>query len=166
MIGGSYWMLVPRPILVFALVFAVFVYGDEARAQSCAGFSKRVTERIAGEHKGTQDLLVIGDFDGNGEPDRAFFVNWPAIKPLVICLHGQRRTHKVTDVSSVANLGIRPAGPGVYDHACVKGIGPDCRPGQKVRLELNGPAFELFTYGGSSRIFHWTNYRFESFWVR
>ena len=159
-------MLAPRTILVFALVVAVIGYGDEARAQSCAEFSKRVTERTVGEQKGTQDLIVIGDFDGNGEPDLAFFVKWPRIIPLVICLHGQRRTHKVTDISSVANVGIRLAGPGVYDHACVKGIGPDCRPGQKVRMELNGPAIEFFTYGSSSRIFFWNDDRFESFWLR
>ena len=84
-------MLAPRTILVFALVVAVIGYGDEARAQSCAEFSKRVTERTVGEHQGTQDLIVTGDFDGNGEPDRAFFAEIDGRIPLVVCLHGRRR---------------------------------------------------------------------------
>ncbi len=158
-------MLVSRPIFVFALVLAAFVYSDEARAWSCPDISKRVMERTVGERKETRDLFVTDDFDGNGEPDRAFFVKAREITILFICLHGQTRAHKVTDVPSVANLGIRLAGPGVYDHACVKGVGPDCRLGQKVRLELDGPAINFFTYEGSSRIFYWTNDRFESFWV-
>ena len=165
MIGCLPSMRVSGPILLFALVLAVIGYSDEARAWSCPDISKRVMERTVGVHKGTRDLLVIGDFDGNGEPDRAFFVKAREITLLFICLHGHARAYKVTDVPSVANLGIRLAGPGVYGHACGKGIGPDCRPGQKMRLELDGPAINFFTYEGSSRIFHWTNDRFESFWV-
>ncbi len=155
----------PRPILVFALVFAVFVYSDEARALNCKEFSKRVTERTVGEHKGTQDLIVTGDFDGNGEPDRAFFARIDRRISLVVCLHGQARAHKVTDVSSVANVGIRLADPGVYDNPCVRGIGPDCRPGEKVRLELDGAAIRFFTYESAARIVYWEDDRFTNFWV-
>ena len=156
-------MLVSRPILVFALVLAVIGYSDEARAWSCPEFSKRVTERTVGEHQGTQDLLVTGDFDGNGEPDRAFFAEIDGRIPLVVCLHGQARAIKVTEVSSVTNLGIRLADPGVYDNPCVRGIGPDCRPGENVRLELDGPAIHSFIYESSSRIIYWEDDRFAMF---
>ncbi len=166
MIRSSSSMPVPRPILMFALVLAAFVYGDEARAQSCPEFSKRVAERTVGEHKGTQDLIVIGDFDGNGEPDRAFFAEIDGRFPLVVCLHGQAGAIEVTKGSSgVTNAGIRLADPGVYDEACTKGYGPDCRPGQKVKLELNGPAIQLFTYESASSIVYWDGNRFKFFWL-
>lgn len=164
MILGSNSMPIPRPILVFALVLAAFVYGDEARAQSCPEFSKRVAERTVGEHQGTRDLLVIGDFDGNGEPDRAFFAEIDGRFPLVVCLHGQAGAIQVTKgSSSVANLGIRLADPGAYNEACVKGYGPDCRPGQKVKLELDGSAIIIFQYESFSTIFYWEGNRFEKF---
>ncbi len=165
MIGCLPSMRASRPILLFALVFALIGYGDEARAQSCPEFSKRVTERTVGEHQGTQDLIVTGDFDGNGESDRAFFVTNDDRTLLVICLHGHARAFKVTDVSSVENLGIRLAGPGVYDHACAKGFGSGCRPGEKLRLEVDGPAIHLFRYESSARIVYWEGDRFESFWL-
>ena len=165
MIPGSSSMPVPRPILLFALVFAAFVYGDEARAESCAASSNRVTERFAGEHKGTQDLLVTGDFDGNGEPDRAFFAEIDGRISLVVCLHGHDRAFQLTEVSSVVNLGIQPADPGVYDHLCVRGVGPDCRPGEKLRWELDGPAIHFIDYERASSIFYWEGDRFERFWT-
>ena len=159
-------MLVSRPILVFALVFAAFVYGDEARAWSCPEFSKRVAERTAGEHQGTQDLIVTGDFDGNGEPDLAFFAEIDGRFPLFVCLHGQAGAIQVTKgSSSLTSLGIRLAGPGEYEHACVGGIGPDCRPGQKVSLVVDGPAIHSFMYESSSRIIYWEDDRFKSFWL-
>ena len=157
-------MLVSRPVLVFALVVAGIGYGDEARAQSCPEFSKRVTERTVGEHQGTQDLFIIGDFDGNGEPDRAFFAEIDGKFPLVVCLHGQARAIKVNKgSSSVMSLGIRLADPGVYDHACVEGFGPDCRPGQKVKLKLDGPAINIFQYESFSTIYYWEGNRFAKF---
>ncbi len=166
MIRSSSSMPVPRPILMFALVLAAFVYGDEARAESCPEFSKRVAERTVGEHQGTRDLLVIGDFDGNGEPDRAFFAEIDGRFPLFVCLHGQAGAIQVTKgSSSLTSIGIRLADPGVYDEACVKGIGPDCRPGQKVRLEVDGPAIHSFIYESSSRIIYWEDDRFKSFWL-
>ena len=166
MIHSSSSMPIPRPILVFALVFAAFVYVDDARAESCPEFSKRVAERTVGEHQGTRDLLVIGDFDGNGEPDRAFFAEIDGKISLVVCLHGQAGATKVTDISSgITNLGIRLADPGAYDHACVDGHGPDCRPDQQVKLELDGPAIKLFRYESDSYIVYWEDGRFEIFWL-
>ncbi len=100
-------MRVSRPILLFALVFALIGYGDEARAQGCPEFSKRVAERTVGEHQGTRDLLVTGDFDGNGEPDRAFFVTNDGRTSLVVCFHGQAGAIKISENSGVTNLGIR-----------------------------------------------------------
>lgn len=165
MIPNSSSMLVSRPILVFVLVFAVFIYVDEARAQNCPEFSKRVAERTVGEHQGTRDLLVTGDFDGNGGPDRAFFAWNDDRISLVVCLHGHARAFKLTEVSSVVGLGIQPADPGVYDHLCVRGVGPDCRPGEKLRWELDGPAIHFITYEKASSIFYWEGDRFERFWT-
>jgi len=162
-------MLVSRPFLAFALVLAAFVYSAEARAQSCPEFSKRVAERTVGEHQGTQDLLVTGDFDGNGGLDRAFFARIDDRISLFVCFHGQARAIKVTDISTdmsygVTNLGIRRVDPGVYDHPCLEGMGPGCRPGEKLRLELESPAILLFTYESASSIRYWEGDRFESFW--
>ena len=166
MFRSSASMLVSRPVLLFALVVAVIGYGDEARAQVCPEFSKRVAERTVGEHQGTQDLLVIGDFDGNGEPDRAFFAEIDGRFPLFVCLHGQAGAIQVTKgSSSLTSLGIRLADPGEYEHACVGGIGPDCRPGQKVRLVVDGPAIHFFTYESAARIVYWEDDRFTNFWV-
>ena len=162
-------MRVSKPFLAFALVLAAFVYGNEARAQSCAEFStKRVAERTVGEHQGTRDLLVTGDFDGNGGPDHAFFARIDDGISLVACLHGHAEAIKVTDISTdvsygVTNLGIRLAGPGVYDHACV--TNPVCRPGQKVRLELDSPAIILFKYESDIFMYYWQDGRFEFFWL-
>ena len=164
MIRNSPSMPVPKLILAFALVVAVIGYSAEVRAQSCPEFSKRVAERIVGEHQGTQDLLVTGDFDGNGEPDRAFFVINGDRTSLVVCLHGQARAFEAAEVYSIENTGIRLAAPGVYDSACAKGIGPDCRSGEKLRLEVDGPAIHLFRYESSARIVYWDGDRFESFW--
>ena len=158
-------MLVPRPFLVFALVLVVISYSDEAPAQDCPEFPKRVAERTAGEHQGTRDLLVAADFDGDGESDRAFFVTNDDKTSLFICLHGRAGAFEVAQVHSIANAGIRLAGPGVYDSACAKGIGPDCRPGEKLRLEVDGPAIHLFRYESSARIVYWEDNRFQIFWL-
>ena len=158
-------MLVSRPILVFALVLAAVVYGGEARAQSCPEFQKRVAERTVGEHQGTRDLIVTGDFDGNGEPDRAFFARIDDGISLVACLHGHAEAIKLTEVSSVSGVGIQPADPGVYHNLCLRGVGPDCRPGDKLRLELDNPAIHFITYEKFSLIFYWEGNRFERFWT-
>ena len=157
-------MLVSRPILLLASLFAAVVYGDEARAQSCPEFQKRVAERTVGEYQGTRDLLVTGDFDGNGEPDHAFFVTNGGRISLVVCFHGQARAFKVSEGSiGVTNIGIRPADPGVYDHMCVEGFGPGCRPGDKLKLELDRPAINVFNYESFSTIYYWEGNRFEKF---
>ncbi len=158
-------MRMSGPILLFALVFAVIGYRDEAHAQNCPEFSKRVAERTVGAHKGTEDLLVTGDFDGNGEPDRAFFAHIDAGISLVVCLHGHARAIKLTEVSSVVGLDIQPVDPGVYDNLCVRGVGPKCRPGEKLRWELDGPAIHLIYYEKSSLIYYWEGDRFERFWT-
>ena len=168
MIGCSPSMLVSRPILVFALVLAAVVYSDEAHAQSCPEFQKRVAERTVGEHQGTRDLLVTGDFDGNGGPDHAFFAIIGDRISLVVCLHGHARAFKLTEVSTdvsygLTNMGIRLADPGAYDHPCIEGMGPGCPPGEKLRLELESPAILLFTYESASGIRYWDGDRFESF---
>ncbi|MDE0539450.1 MAG: hypothetical protein OXH94_12075 [Rhodospirillales bacterium] len=165
MIGCFPSMLVSRPFLAFALVFAVIGYSHEAHAQSCPEFQKRVAERTVGEHQGTRDLIVTADFDGNGKPDRAFFVTNDDKTSLFICLHGQARAFEAARVHSIASVGIRLADPGVYDSACAKGIGPDCRPGEKLRLEVDGPAIHLFHYESSASIIYWEGDRFERFWL-
>ena len=108
--------------------------------------SAGIVERTEGEHQGTSDLFVSGDFDGNGIRDEAFFVKDGRAYVLCVHMNDGRDRILLSDLLRIINTGIRKSPPGVYVDACTRGVGSGCRSDQTVEVELDTEALVLFTY--------------------
>lgn len=130
-----------------------------------ADVSARVVERAEGEHEGTSDLFVSGDFDGNGIRDDAFFVKDG--RAYVPCVHmnGGRERIPLDVLPRITTMGIRKSPPGVYVDACTRGVGSGCRSDQVVEVELDTEALVLFTYESAARLLYWRDGWFRTLWL-
>ena len=94
--------------------------------------SARIVERTEGEHQGTSDLFVSGDFDGNGIRDEAFFVKDGRAYVLCVHMNDGRDRIPLSDLLRIINTGIRKHPPGVYVDACTRGVGSGCRSATRL----------------------------------
>ena len=154
-------------ILAFLSLAAGAAVAYAPAVQACTGGGvDRITERTAGLLKGTADLSATGDFDGDGRIDEAFFIRRAGSFSLVVCLDGGNRLVRlVDDIRSMVDRGTRTALPGRYPALCSRGVGPPCRDGELVELELRHEAIEFFEYECCSHLHYWRNETFERFWL-
>lgn len=146
------------------LIFATMLSSAGQACTDPAG--KRVTERTAGEHRGPGDLNAIGDFDGDGSVDEAFFVRSSGVFSVMACLERGNRPVRLFNLrGGIGNKGIRAASPGRYTAACAKGHGPPCRAGEPAELVLRQDAIEFFTYESASVLLYWNEGSFGQFWL-
>lgn len=127
--------------------------------------SAGIVERTEGEHQGTSDLFVSGDFDGNGIRDEAFFVKDGRAYVLCVHMNDGRDRILLSDLLRIINTGIRKSPPGVYVDACTRGVGSGCRSDQTVEVELDTEALVLFTYESAARLLYWRDGRFRTLWL-
>ena len=127
--------------------------------------SARIVERTEGEHQGTSDLFVSGDFDGNGIRDEAFFVKDGRAYALCVHMNDGRERIPLANLPRIINTGIRESPPGVYVDACTRGVGSGCRSDQVVEVELDTEALVLFTYESAARLLYWRDGRFRTLWL-
>lgn len=104
-----------------------------------------------------QDLLAVGDFDGDGSVEKAFFIRTVHGYSVVACLEDGRRRVTMQDLVSLEGYGITAAPPGIYLAACAIGYGSPCAPGQTAEVELPHDAVHILAYERSSWLTWWQN---------
>ena len=127
--------------------------------------SASIMERTEGEHQGTSDLFVGGDFDGNGVRDEAFFVKDDRAYALCIHMNDGRERIPLAALQRIINTGIRKSPPGLYVDACTRGVGSGCRSEQVVEVELDTESVVLFTYESAALLLYWRDGRFRTLWL-
>ncbi len=148
-----------RRILVVAgaiMVGAIALYLLATNARGPAAYGDVVIVRMEGEHQGSADLSAVGYFDGDQQPDEAFFRERQSGNyELVVSLSSVRQAVALAELDSVNNMGVKTLGPGTYTTVCGKGYGGiDCDGSDEV-IDLTRDAVLLFQYEGSSSVFFW-----------
>ena len=118
-----------------------------------------VKERTTGEHKGSKNLLVKADYDGDNIQDTAYFTNNDGMYNLTVEL-GSGENIELIEISSITNIGIREKARGEYPRACSKGYGDPCTLGEE-NIKLDYVGLELFQYESSSRVYYWDGTSFS-----
>lgn len=158
-------MFVYRGILALSLVLGLWVAFPQAPSACDGVAAHRVKERPAGVVWGSKDLMAVGDFDGDGRTDRAFFLERSGALSLVACLGGGAQLSTILDLGgsgAVRGYGIKTVPRGVHPTFCGKGYGPDCTATQPAEMDLPHEAIELVAYERLSYLL----YRSGSAWKR
>ena len=112
-------------VLALSLVLGTWIaYPPDAWA--CDGVAAhRVKERPPGVFWGSRDLIARGDFDGDGNVDKAFFLDRSGALVLVACLDGGARLSRVLGVGGIgalAHYGIKTVPRGIHATPCASGL--------------------------------------------
>lgn len=146
-------------------------------ARACPEYAKyRVTEyRVSPEYLSKRPspsvlgrgLSAVGDFDGDGHTDEAFFIEKDDRFFLVVCLDKGARLvkllelehHPYLDEDGGDSVWVVPAG--IYVSSCAKGT--DCALGDPFEEELAHEGIR-FDFWNTSRIFFWVDGTFKVLW--
>ena len=158
-------MKTSKAVLALSLVLGVWVASPPG-AHACDGVvAHRVKERPAGATQRSRNLIAVGDFDGDGRVDKAFFVESSGAFPLVVCHRGGTQLSTIFDlgeIGSLVNYGIRAIPRGIHPTFCGKGYGPDCGPTEPSEMKLDHEAIEFFDFERFSFLLYWS----EGAWKR
>ena len=152
-------MRASRVVLALSLALGVWVAGPPG-SWACDGVAAhRLKERAPGAVRGSTDLIAIGDFDGDGTADKAFFLEKTGALALVACLDGGTRLSTILDlggIGALANYGIRTVPRGTRPASCARAEGPGCGAGKPTEIELGREAIEFIDYQRSSFLLYWS----------
>lgn len=136
---------------------------------------ERVTARMVADapearfRQGGADFLSVeGDFNGDGQPDRAFLVRNTALGRFGVqvempAARFQRRILE-GELAHLPRTALSMVGPGFYGTSCAGGpAGGAC---EKRNFELGTDAVSLYEFEGAGRYLIWNGARFEEVWVR
>ena len=148
-----------KAAFALSLALGVWVAGPPD-SRACDGVAAhRVKERLSGAFRGSGDLLAIGDFDGDGNVDKAFFLEKADALALVACFDGGTRLSTVLDlggIGALANYGIRTVPRGNRPTSCVTRGGPECVAEIPEEIEPDREAIEFMRYRKSSFLLQWS----------
>lgn len=135
---------------------------------ACEGlFAQRVKDRAPGHLFGSKYLTAIGDFDGDGCIDKAFFLERDGALPLLVCHGGDGRLTTLLRLESVEALdghGVASLPRGNHRTLCGKGYGPDCGPGEPAETTFDHEAVEFLYLEKSSFLLFWTDGKWKKIW--
>jgi hypothetical protein len=102
-------------------------------------------------------LISHGDFNGDGQQDRAAIVVRHSGAEAAVLIYLAGRTHGplVLDTlrsATISQLGIQTVKPGTYQPACARGGGVNCDPGTRVTIPNDGVS--IFTFEGPAT-YYW-----------
>lgn len=112
-------------------------------------------------------LSAEGDFDGDGETDRAVMVKDEAAGQYAVRVElasGERHVVGEGPLDRLPMMGLSPVPAGIYQTACGKGMG-DCPPDAAPVIDLFHDGFTLATYESASRTFWWEDGEILSDWT-
>ena len=130
-------------------------------------FAERVKDRAPEHIFGSEYLTAIGDFDGDGRTDKAFFLEQGGALPLLLCHGGDGRLTTLLELSSIKALnghGVTTVARGTHPSLCGKGYGPDCGPGEPAEITLEHDAVEFLYLEKSSFLLYWTDGKWKKIW--
>lgn len=99
---------------------------------------------------------VVGDFDGDGKPDRATLLVFNANKNLGLFIFlsgdraGWRKVDVLRDPQAIHSMGIEMLHPGNYPTACGKGYFP-CKRGEPEYIDFDTDAINYFKIESANR---------------
>ena len=152
----------------------VLLAPSAAPAQSCAEYTAgRVTERSTSDQRAHGVLLApdahltaVGDFDGDGRTDEAFFTEVDGNYVVVACLEGGKRAVRMPRFKvrgpRFCCYGIHTLPPGIHLARCVKGYEGRC---DIPELELEHDAIGFFRYESAGGFFYWSEGKFRELWT-
>ena len=161
------------------LLSVIFVLPDSSisRTSPCQGNTKRrvthydVTPKflstLPSRANPDRGLSAVGDFNGDGSIDEAFFIEEDARYFLVVCLERSARLIKLLELErhpyrdEDGGDSVWSLPPGIYLSSCAKGYG--CAPGDLGELELTHEGIQ-FMYGNTARVFYWHEGLFNVVW--
>ena len=170
---------VPNPLRLVVLLSVIFLLPVSSipRTNSCHGYTKhRVVhydmtpeffKTLPSRTNLDQGLSAVGDFNGDGSIDEAFFIEKDARYFLVVCLGGSVRLIKLLELErhpyrdEDGGDSVWSLPPGIYLSSCAKGYG--CAPGDLGELELTHDGIQ-FTHGNTARVFYWDAGTFNVLW--
>ena len=136
---------------------------QKAQAPVPAGWRFPSPAELADEWRGPDDLSkaeVIGDFDGDGQPDRAALLvsgKTGALGLFVLLTSDRspkwRKLDVIHDRRAIHAMGIELVRPGPYRTACGKGYFK-CKPGEPEAIALDRDAINYFKTESASRFFY------------
>ena len=157
--------------LLFVLVFALSA-PSAAPAQTCTEYAaSRVTERTMSDRRAHGRLLAadahltaVGDFDGDGRTDEAFFTLLVDGNYVVVaCLEDGKRAVRMPRFEvrgpGFCCYGIHTLPPGIHLSRCAKGYNGPCSG--IAELELDYDAILFFRYESAGGFFYWSNGKFK-----
>ncbi|MDE0058212.1 MAG: hypothetical protein OXI22_11240 [Defluviicoccus sp.] len=152
-------MRVSKAALALSLALGVWVAGPPG-LRACDGVAAhRVKERVPGAVPGSRGLIAVGDFDGDGNLDKAFFLEKTGALALVACLEGGTRLSTIFElggIGALASYGIRTIPRGTRSASCAAGEDPDCGAGRPEEIGLDREAIEFRDYRKSSFLLRWS----------
>ena len=156
-----------RTALALPLVLVAWFSGVSSPWACEELFAQRVKERVPPGLWGSRYLTAIGDFDGDGCVDRAFFLPAAGTVPLIVCHgDGQRMTTllELGSIETLAEQGIASVRRGTHPSLCGKGYGPDCGPGEPATITLDHEAIQFLYLERSSYLLYWQDGEWNKIW--
>lgn len=102
----------------------------------------------AQDQTGSRYLEAVGDFDGDGQPDRARLQRGDAgetsFKLVLVLSRDASVEHVLKQGTHFQSVGIETVKPGLHKTACSKGAGPDTSPCVEA-VNVPQDALSLFT---------------------
>ena len=165
-----------RTTLLLSVILLLSV-SSVSWARACPGYEKyRVTEyEMTPEYLSSRPsandlgrgLSAVGDFDGDGHVDEAFFIKKDDKYFLVVCLvKGSRlvkllelKRHPYLDEDGGDSVWVVPVG--IYVSSCAKGSGCALPDPFEEELAHEGIRFDFWN---TSRIFFWADGTFKVLW--
>ena len=146
-------------------------------AHACPGHAEhKVTEyRVEPEYLSkspshsdlSRGLSAVGDFDGDGHVDEAFFIKRDEKYFLVVCLDKGARLIKLLELKRHPHLdedggdSVWVVQPGVHVSSCAQGTDCALRDSYEEELAHEGVRFNFWN---TSRIFFWVDGTFKVLW--
>ena len=162
---------------VLLSVILLLPVSSVSSTRACPGYAKyRVTEyRVTPENLSNrqsrndpaQGLSAVGDFDGDGHVDEAFFIKKDEKFFLVVCLDRGARPIKLLELKDRpyrdedGGDSVWALSPGIYISSCAKGTG--CMLGDPFELELAHEGIQVF-YNKGAWISYWAEGTFKVLW--
>ncbi len=124
----------------------------------------RVAERTTGDYVGTEDLSATGDFDGDGQPDEAYFVRARGTYLLVLDRSGaEAPVFLGAEMTSVSRRGVRTLPPGEYTAFCADRFARrgtrDCPERELRELNTTHDAILRISFEAAAWIVYWDDGR-------
>ena len=159
-------------VWAFSLIFVTLT--PSAAAESCAEYTGgRVMERTVSDQRAHGRLLApdahltaVGDFDGDGRTDQAFFTNVSGHFVVVACLEEGKRAVRMPWPELPGRVfccyGIHTLAPDIHLARCLIGYDLGCATAE---LELDHDAIGFFRYESAGGFFYWSDGRFKEIWT-